>query len=272
MASVLHPIEQCSNPLLHQHLLLLLLPATAASPYTISEFRLVNADTDGDGETLILDELGFNWAVRAVAFDATWYVIFYVNGQYFSSDFSEPFALCTNLLGDNVACSNNIGTGTYIFSAVPYYFTEPYPYLSITITIQQSARRELAPRAEEETDRTLSFGQKFPPKQQRASVEVGQNAARLQLNSLPSSRNGINPTTTSTSEPRMDGVDESEYYCSAEDFPCKGDDMVYICIYSSYKGYQTLCIPEIKSDILSYYDKSYCGECVGGFGAFFRNA
>merc|ERR1712150_137781 len=55
-------------------------------------------------------------------------------------------------------------------------------------------------------------------------------------------------------------------YCVAEDFPCNGGDMVYVCHYSGRRGYQTFCIPENDSDILRFYPKDYCGPCVGGYG------
>merc|ERR1712176_855905 len=68
-------------------------------------------------------------------------------------------------------------------------------------------------------------------------------------------------------EPDMNGDDGGEgSYCSAEDFPCNGGDMVYVCHYSTRHGYQTFCIPESDSEILQFYSKDYCGPCVGGYG------
>lgn len=57
-------------------------------------------------------------------------------------------------------------------------------------------------------------------------------------------------------------------YCVSEDFPCEGDEanMVYVCHYSSRKGYQTFCVPEADSDILRFYSHDYCGPCEGGQG------
>lgn len=57
-------------------------------------------------------------------------------------------------------------------------------------------------------------------------------------------------------------------YCVSEDFPCEGDEanMVYVCHYSSRKGYQTFCVPEADSDILRFYAHDYCGPCEGGQG------
>jgi len=57
-------------------------------------------------------------------------------------------------------------------------------------------------------------------------------------------------------------------YCSSSDFPCgDDDDTVYVCHYSSLKGYQTFCIPEVDSDVVQFYQTDYCGPCVGGYGA-----
>ena len=84
--------------------------------------------------------------------------------------------------------------------------------------------------------------------QQRQEVEVNHDGATA-------------ASSGSTDEPNMEGVDDGDFYCSTEDFPCEGG--VYICLYSTFRGYQTLCVPEAKSDILAYYDQSYCGECVG---------
>jgi len=57
-------------------------------------------------------------------------------------------------------------------------------------------------------------------------------------------------------------------YCLSEDYPCEGDEanMVYVCHYSSRKGYQTFCVPEADSDILRFYSHDYCGPCEGGQG------
>ena len=67
-------------------------------------------------------------------------------------------------------------------------------------------------------------------------------------------------------EPDEDG-DDGSFYCSAKDFPCEGgDDMVYVCHYSTRKGYETFCVPEPDSEILRFYSNDYCGPCVGGFG------
>jgi hypothetical protein len=62
------------------------------------------------------------------------------------------------------------------------------------------------------------------------------------------------------------GLDE--HFCTSEDYPCGDeDDKVYVCHYSARQGYQTFCVPEEDSDIMSFYPKDYCGPCVGGYGS-----
>jgi len=68
------------------------------------------------------------------------------------------------------------------------------------------------------------------------------------------------------SGPHLNGNDAEKPYCVAKDFPCEGKNMVYICHYSPYQGYETLCVHESKTDILAYYENDYCGHCEGGFG------
>jgi hypothetical protein len=54
------------------------------------------------------------------------------------------------------------------------------------------------------------------------------------------------------------------YYCSAVDFPCGNDaNMVHVCHYSTQNGYETHCIMESDSEILRFYQKDYCGPCLG---------
>jgi hypothetical protein len=72
--------------------------------------------------------------------------------------------------------------------------------------------------------------------------------------------------TAAALEPSTDPDDMP--YCLSEDYPCEGDEanMVYVCHYSSRKGYQTFCVPEADSDILRFYSHDYCGPCEGGQG------
>eukprot|EP00797_Seminavis_robusta_P003158 Sro119_g057970.2 (380) ;mRNA; r:24511-25650 len=52
-------------------------------------------------------------------------------------------------------------------------------------------------------------------------------------------------------------------YCSSEDFPCSADSgMVFVCHFSSRRGFDTLCIHEQDSVILQYYVQDYCGPCL----------
>lgn len=64
-------------------------------------------------------------------------------------------------------------------------------------------------------------------------------------------------------------AEDGSFYCSAIEFPCRDDEgegMVHVCHYSARLGYQTFCIPEADSEVLRFYNKDYCGPCVGGFG------
>ena len=64
-------------------------------------------------------------------------------------------------------------------------------------------------------------------------------------------------------ESRKSEFDENKPYCLHQHFPCDGDEesMVHVCYYSSESGYQTLCIPEIDSDILRFNKNHHCGSC-----------
>lgn len=64
---------------------------------------------------------------------------------------------------------------------------------------------------------------------------------------------------------------EDSRYCTANDFPCgQNEDDVYVCHYSRSRGFQTLCIPETESHVLSFYPQDYCGPCVGSVGSLAR--
>jgi hypothetical protein len=59
---------------------------------------------------------------------------------------------------------------------------------------------------------------------------------------------------------------EDGHFCAPADYPCgENGDLVHVCHYSSKDGYQTFCVPEADSDVLSFYPKDYCGRCVGGY-------
>jgi hypothetical protein len=67
-------------------------------------------------------------------------------------------------------------------------------------------------------------------------------------------------------ETLLGGIDA--HFCSSEDYPCGDvDGLVHVCHYSARDGYQTFCVPEQDSDIMSFYPKDYCGPCVGGYGS-----
>jgi hypothetical protein len=71
--------------------------------------------------------------------------------------------------------------------------------------------------------------------------------------------------TLPVAEPDM-YADDGGYYCSADDFPCKGAGNVHVCHYDARRGYQTFCLPEPDSEVLRFYSNDYCGPCVGGYG------
>merc|ERR1711937_351081 len=70
----------------------------------------------------------------------------------------------------------------------------------------------------------------------------------------------------SMNEPLVDG--KNSHFCVSEDYPCGDEDgHVYVCHYSARDGCKTFCVPESDSDVLAFYNKDYCGPCVGGYGS-----
>jgi len=67
---------------------------------------------------------------------------------------------------------------------------------------------------------------------------------------------------------------KATHHCSAMDYPCGADGNLFVnvCHYSTKEGYQTYCVPESDSDVISYMPKDYCGPCVGGFGGGAKEA
>ena len=57
-----------------------------------------------------------------------------------------------------------------------------------------------------------------------------------------------------------------EHFCSSSDYPC-GDDgsNVHVCHYSAHNGFETFCVSEADSDVMSFYPRDYCGPCVAGY-------
>jgi hypothetical protein len=85
---------------------------------------------------------------------------------------------------------------------------------------------------------------------------------------------GFAVSSLNAAEPGLDGDDDDAgHHCRSEDFPCEdGDDMVYVCHYSVFKGYTTYCVKEADSDIVRFYPNDYCGPCVGGYGKMKQHA
>ena len=244
-----------------------------------------------DGETLILDELGFDFSFRAMTDpEEVDYVRWYVNGNLVQTERQNPYSLCGESGQWNYnSCNSKFPSGTYIIEAIPELNGVIYSALKMQITIKQSSRRELLPN---------KAAQKETPDDLQTPLSVSELVAKLKIHGDPRTVSFNIPIGKDTpeffqdreSEPRtasfntpvgkdtpspiqdteFDMYDE-ETYCLSSDFPCQSggisESMVYICLYSSYGGYQTLCIPEDKSDILQYYDTSYCGQCVGGLKA-----
>jgi hypothetical protein len=97
-----------------------------------------------------------------------------------------------------------------------------------------------------------------------SQLRYGIDNVRLHAN-CPARRQLEMPTGDDMNEDQQ-AVTESEtmFYCSSKDFPCGNDEnMVHVCHYSSHNGYETHCIPEVDSEILRFYQKDYCGPCVG---------
>jgi hypothetical protein len=68
-----------------------------------------------------------------------------------------------------------------------------------------------------------------------------------------------------TGDGSQEGYDR--HFCMSDDYPCgENSSLVYVCHYSAREGYQTFCVPEADSDVMSFYPKDYCGPCVGGYG------
>jgi hypothetical protein len=66
-------------------------------------------------------------------------------------------------------------------------------------------------------------------------------------------------------------AEDGGYYCSVDDFPCKGDGNVHVCHYDSKRGYRTFCLPESDSEVIRFYPNDYCGPCIGGYGGIAIN-
>jgi hypothetical protein len=75
-----------------------------------------------------------------------------------------------------------------------------------------------------------------------------------------------NIAATNKNEQPVGAAKGDGHFCASGDYPCgESGDLVHVCHYSSKDGYQTFCVPEADSDVLSFYPKDYCGRCVGGY-------
>jgi hypothetical protein len=99
------------------------------------------------------------------------------------------------------------------------------------------------------------------------NIRLTANCESLQRRDL---EQAVLPQTTSVTEPDM-YANDGGFYCSEDDFPCKGDGNVYVCHYDARRGYQTFCLPESDSDVLRFYANDYCGPCIGGYGGINAN-
>jgi hypothetical protein len=99
-----------------------------------------------------------------------------------------------------------------------------------------------------------------------STLVVCDDTRRLESNIEDAYEKGFMTDEMKAAEPSDESDDTP--YCVHNDYPCKGDEenMVYVCHYSSRAGYQTFCIPEMDSDILSFDKNHHCGPCDGWNG------
>merc|ERR1712039_77297 len=101
---------------------------------------------------------------------------------------------------------------------------------------------------------------------------VAKNGIPVNFESSSEDKSSVSAVTNSISTHAKEvspDIDSDSYYCSSVDFPCSsegGRGMVHVCHHSARLGYQTFCIPEADSEVLRFYEKDYCGPCVGGAG------
>jgi hypothetical protein len=121
----------------------------------------------------------------------------------------------------------------------------------------------------------LEIGFKAQMKEAIDTTSAGIDNVRLtavcESNQRRDLEQGVPSQTMPVAEPGPNAEDGG-YYCSAEDFPCKGGDgNVHVCHYDARRGYQTFCLPEADSEVLRFYSNDYCGPCVGGYGGMNTN-
>jgi len=100
------------------------------------------------------------------------------------------------------------------------------------------------------------------------TAAVAKNGVPVYLDSsIENNTDNISPAVTDSISKPTNVDNNGSFYCVAADFPCSneggGKNMVHICHHSASVGYQTFCIPEADSEVLRFYQKDYCGPCVG---------
>lgn len=100
------------------------------------------------------------------------------------------------------------------------------------------------------------------------TAAVAKNGVPVYLDSsIENKTDDISPAVTDSISKPTNVDNNGSFYCVAADFPCSneggGKNMVHICHHSASVGYQTFCIPEADSEVLRFYQKDYCGPCVG---------
>jgi hypothetical protein len=140
--------------------------------------------------------------------------------------------------------------------------------------LDQKFHVELTIPARWYTEGELEIGFKVQMAEETDVTSAGIDNVRLTAVCEPAQRRDLEQADSSQSlpvaEPDMYAVDGG-FYCSAEDFPCKGAGNVHICHYDARRGYQTFCLPESDSEVLRFYSNDYCGACVGGYGGIIMN-
>lgn len=166
----------------------------------------------------------------------------YVDLNLFTSDGTKKYYNDIEVTGSaqstrRISFKYDYDTVYSVSMRVPKYWYKDYNYkLPISFKI--------------ETTKTIS------------SESYGIDNLRLHANCMRRELQDVAPVA----EPDENG-DDNPFYCSSNDFPCEGGNgMVYVCHYSTRKGYETFCVPEPDSEILRFYSNDYCGPCVGGFG------
>jgi hypothetical protein len=166
------------------------------------------------------------------------------------------------------------GSGYYNDSTVPKTESSKQNVGFSIEKLDQKLHVELTIPARWYNDGELEIGFKVQMAGETDVTSAGIDNVRLTAVCEPAQRRDLEQADSSQSlpvaEPDMYAVDGG-FYCSAEDFPCKGAGNVHICHYDARRGYQTFCLPESDSEVLRFYSNDYCGACVGGYGGITAN-